>query len=57
MKERFEHLPSTLTGAGLFIAGLAVGIIFERWEVATPIITAALYLLAYKPKEDKNAND
>ena len=57
MMKRLEHLPSTLTGTIILFIGFVVGIIFDQWEITTMMITAALYLLAYKPKENKNAND
>ena len=56
MRKRLEHMPSTLTGTAILFIGFLAGIIFEQWEITTMMITAALYLLAYKPKEDKNAD-
>jgi len=52
MIERLKHLPSTFLGFVLIIIALIFGGL-NRWEIAGTIITASLYLLAYKPKDDK----
>lgn len=57
MRKRLEHLPSTLMGTAILFIGFLVGIIFEQWEITTMMTTAALYLLAYKPKEENNNAD
>lgn len=57
MINRIKHLPSTLFGAGLILAGLYVGLQAQQWGVASTLIVAGLYFVGYKPNGANNESN